>query len=146
MSIPKKRLLVISPNENLWENDKSILFLGKWCTLYSKKEELKKIDYLIHKYHWNSNKKLLKVSNFLEKLYEEKLTDLINSLSTIHNLNQSSKYLDIGCAKGFLMSDLKNAIPELEVCGLDISTYAKDHAMENIKNDIITRKKVITGI
>jgi SAM-dependent methyltransferase len=32
--------------------------------------------------------------------------------------------LDIGCARGFLIKDLMDALPGLEVFGVDISTYA----------------------
>jgi len=35
--------------------------------------------------------------------------------------------LDVGCAKGFLVKDLLDACPGLEVFGLDISEYALKH-------------------
>ena len=44
--------------------------------------------------------------------------------------------LDVGCAKGFLMHDLKNEIPNINVYGLDISKYAKENAMNTIKDYI----------
>jgi protein-L-isoaspartate(D-aspartate) O-methyltransferase len=41
--------------------------------------------------------------------------------------------LDIGCGKAFLLYDLKQAVPGLEVFGLDISQYAIDLAKEEVK-------------
>lgn len=41
-----------------------------------------------------------------------------------YGLNPGDRVLDIGCAKGFLVHDLRAALPGLEVWGLDISEYA----------------------
>ncbi len=45
-----------------------------------------------------------------------------------YTLPSSARILDIGCAKGFLMHDFKETLPDCEVRGLEISTYAKDMA------------------
>ena len=52
------------------------------------------------------------------------------------NLNNNSRFLDVGCAKGFLMHDLKIILPALKVYGIDISQYAKDNSILNIKKNI----------
>ena len=52
------------------------------------------------------------------------------------NLNNNSRFLDVGCAKGFLMHDLKIILPGLKVYGIDISQYAKDNSILNIKKNI----------
>lgn len=44
--------------------------------------------------------------------------------------------LDIGCAKGFLLEDLYKIIPELNLHGLDISSYAKTKANPIIQDNI----------
>ena len=49
------------------------------------------------------------------------------------NLNSSKKVLDIGCAKGFMMYDMKKLIPGITVKGIDISEYAIKNAMDEIK-------------
>lgn len=49
------------------------------------------------------------------------------------NLNKNLKVLDVGCAKGFMLFDLKEAIPNIEVEGVDISSYAIENAKEEIK-------------
>ncbi len=46
-----------------------------------------------------------------------------------YSLKAGQRVLDVGCAKGFLMKDLQALCPGLEVWGLDISTYALQHAV-----------------
>ena len=48
-------------------------------------------------------------------------------------LNDGSSVLDVGCAKGFMIYDFKKLIPKLKISGLDISSYARDSAFEEIK-------------
>lgn len=48
-------------------------------------------------------------------------------------LNSKSSVLDIGCAKGFMMHDFARLIPDIIVNGIDISKYAVENAMENMK-------------
>ncbi len=50
-------------------------------------------------------------------------------------LKPGDRLLDIGCAKGFLIKDLLDSLPGLEVFGLDIS----DYAIKNCHKDIIGR-------
>ena len=48
-------------------------------------------------------------------------------------LTGASSLLDIGCAKGFMMHDLAALIPGITVKGIDVSSYAIEHAMEDMK-------------
>lgn len=48
------------------------------------------------------------------------------------DLKPGDKVLDVGCAKGFLVNDLVEALPGLEVYGLDISDYALMNCHENV--------------
>jgi SAM-dependent methyltransferase len=50
-----------------------------------------------------------------------------------YGLKAGSKVLDVGCGKGFQMLELKLALPELEVRGLDISTYAIENSHPEMK-------------
>ncbi len=47
-------------------------------------------------------------------------------------LKPGDRVLDVGCAKGFLVNDLVEALPGLEVYGLDISEYALMNCHENV--------------
>lgn len=49
-----------------------------------------------------------------------------------YSLNSSSKILDIGCAKGFMLYDFQQMIPGIQVRGLDISEYAIHHAKPEV--------------
>jgi len=49
------------------------------------------------------------------------------------SLDANSKVLDVGCAKGFMLHDFREVIPGIEVSGLDISSYAIEHAKEEVK-------------
>ncbi len=41
-----------------------------------------------------------------------------------YNLPNNAKILDIGCGKGFLLRDFKLLLPEVEIFGIDVSSYA----------------------
>ena len=64
-------------------------------------------------------------------------TDTVAHIVDVYSLSNASKILDIGCAKGYMMYDLSLLIPEAEIKGVDISQYAKDHAIEPMKENIV---------
>ena len=49
------------------------------------------------------------------------------------NLTSSSSVLDIGCGKGFMLYDMVQLIPGITVKGMDISEYAIENAIEDMK-------------
>lgn len=48
-------------------------------------------------------------------------------------LSASSSVLDVGCAKGFMLHDMAELIPGITVKGVDVSGYAIEHAIEDMK-------------
>ena len=48
-------------------------------------------------------------------------------------LDGTSSVLDVGCAKGFMLHDLAEMIPGITVKGVDLSSYAIEHAMDDLK-------------
>ena len=50
-----------------------------------------------------------------------------------YKLDVNSSVLDIGCAKGFMMHDMARLIPGIIVKGIDISNYAIDNTIEDMK-------------
>lgn len=53
-----------------------------------------------------------------------------------YGLNSDSRVLEVGCAKGFLMHELMAHLPGLTVKGIDISTYAIEHAIPDARPHI----------
>ena len=50
-----------------------------------------------------------------------------------YGLSSQSRILDVGCAKGFMLHDFIQLTPGITVCGMDISQYAIENAVESIK-------------
>ena len=48
-------------------------------------------------------------------------------------LADDSEILDVGCAKGFMLHDFKQAIPRARVVGVDVSSYAVVHAIDTMR-------------
>jgi SAM-dependent methyltransferase len=67
--------------------------------------------------------------SYNEKYWKPVIPDLVAR----YNLNKNSKVLDVGCAKGFFLHDLLEAIPGISIYGLDISEYAISHSMDSVK-------------
>jgi len=51
-------------------------------------------------------------------------------------LTKESKVLDVGCAKGFFLHDLQEAIPGIEIHGIDVSAYAIENAIGTVRERV----------
>jgi len=69
--------------------------------------------------------------------YDGRWRKVADAMAAHYGLKAGDKVLDIGCGKGFLLYDLTQAVPGLEVRGLDISTYALEHAKPEIKDSLV---------
>ena len=49
------------------------------------------------------------------------------------SLTSNSSLLDVGCAKGFMLHDLAELIPDITVKGVDISQYAIDNVIADMR-------------
>lgn len=58
---------------------------------------------------------------------------VIPTLREHFKLTGKSSLLDVGCAKGFMLHDLVQLIPQITVKGIDISAYAIENAIEDMK-------------
>tara|TARA_B110001452_G_scaffold122498_1_gene101604 strand:- start:6343 stop:7008 length:666 start_codon:yes stop_codon:yes gene_type:complete len=62
---------------------------------------------------------------------------IVKAMIKYYKLNNNSKILDVGCAKGFMMYEFKRALPKSKVYGIDVSRYCKKNAVnKNIKKNI----------
>ena len=59
-------------------------------------------------------------------------------------LNSKSSVLDVGCAKGFMLYDLSKLIPGINLRGIDVSEYAINNSVSEIKKfvQIADAKKI----
>lgn len=58
---------------------------------------------------------------------------VVPTFQQFYNLNAQHSLLDVGCAKGFMLHDFAELIPGITVQGIDISEYAIEQAMLDIK-------------
>ena len=84
--------LALTSNKKFWKTNKNILFLGEWCKLYCKKEELKNFKSSTLKYHFDNPKKINNDIHYLDDLYERCLINLSKSLNEVHNKSYSERY------------------------------------------------------
>ena len=60
-------------------------------------------------------------------------TDTVRRFRDHYKLPDNASVLDVGCAKGFMMYDFNLLMPQMAISGLDISSYAYEHAVEEMK-------------
>lgn len=65
--------------------------------------------------------------------YDGRWRVVADALAKHYGLKAGDRVLDVGCGKGFLLYDLTQAVPGLEVRGLDLSRYALEHAKEEVR-------------
>jgi ubiquinone/menaquinone biosynthesis C-methylase UbiE len=65
--------------------------------------------------------------------YDGRWRKVAEAMIRHYELKPGDRILDVGCGKGFLLYDFAQAIPELEVSGIDISSYAIAHAKEEVQ-------------
>jgi protein-L-isoaspartate(D-aspartate) O-methyltransferase len=69
--------------------------------------------------------------------YDGRWRKVADAMVAHYGLRPGHRVLDVGCGKGFLLYDLTEAVPGLEVVGLEISTYAREHAKPEIRDSIV---------
>ena len=58
---------------------------------------------------------------------------VISTFQQHWGLTEKSSVLDVGCAKGFMLHDFVEMIPGINVKGVDISSYAIENAIEDMR-------------
>jgi hypothetical protein len=64
--------------------------------------------------------------------YDGRWLPVARRIAEHYSLPSNARILDVGAAKGFLMYDFLQILPQATVRGLDVSTYAKAHAHEGM--------------
>jgi len=76
--------------------------------------------------------------------YDGRWKGVVKKLQEVYGINSKSAVLDVGCAKGFLLYDLQEMIPGIQVAGLDISSYAINHAIDGYGKYLIKNGELPT--
>lgn len=70
--------------------------------------------------------------SYNSKYWSEVVKDFID----YYNLDEGSKILDVGCAKGFMLYDLFKLNSNLDLHGVDISKYAIENSVTEINHKL----------
>jgi SAM-dependent methyltransferase len=70
--------------------------------------------------------------NYLPRFWQP----VIPTLREHFKLEAGTSLLDVGCAKGFLLHDLRQLIPGIQVAGVDISDYAIDNSLASVREHL----------
>jgi len=65
--------------------------------------------------------------------YDGRWKSVAEKLIATYNLKSDARILDVGCGKAFLLYELKQLLPDAEVCGFDISQHGLADAPESIR-------------
>ncbi len=69
--------------------------------------------------------------------YDGRWVPIAKKMVERYRLSPGLRVLDVGCAKGYLIKDLMDVCPGLDVWGLDISGYAIQHAHPDVQGRIV---------
>ena len=67
-------------------------------------------------------------------IYDGRWKPVARRLKEYYGLGDWAGILDIGCAKGFLLYDFRELMPQASLAGIDISSYAYDNSVESIRH------------
>jgi protein-L-isoaspartate(D-aspartate) O-methyltransferase len=65
--------------------------------------------------------------------YDGRWLDVARRMAKHYGLKPGDRVLDVGCGKGFLLYEFTQAVPGIEIVGLDVSRYALDHAKDEVR-------------
>ena len=65
--------------------------------------------------------------------YDGRWRPVAEAITKHYALKSRDKILDVGCGKGFLLYEFTQAVPGVEVAGIDISRYAIENSKEEVR-------------
>ncbi len=65
--------------------------------------------------------------------YDGRWRAVAEALAARYHLKPGSRILDVGCGKGFLLYELTQVVPGVQIMGIDISAYAIECAKEEVR-------------
>lgn len=93
------------------------------------KAEAAEIAKKFGKDYWDGDRKL----GYGGYTYDGRWRTVAEAMAKHYALKPGQRVLDVGCGKAFLLYELTQVVPGLEVAGIDISEYAIEHAKAEVK-------------
>ncbi len=97
------------------------------------KAEAAKIAKKFDQEYWDGDRK----TGYGGFYYDGRWKTVAKALKEHYGLKSGDRILDVGCGKGFLLHDLKEEVPGIEIQGIDISKYAIENAKEEVKKHLL---------
>ena len=69
--------------------------------------------------------------------YDGRWATIMPSIIKEYGLSNKSSILDVGSKKGFFLHDLKQALPEIKIKGVENHSYPIEQSMLSVKEDIL---------
>lgn len=87
-----KYFLATTAIESCWDTTKSILFLGSWCQLYSRKSFIEKLDWRLMDSPFQGVSNTNDAYIYIDDIYEKTLPFIVKALNSTHQTNFSLRY------------------------------------------------------
>ena len=65
--------------------------------------------------------------------YDGRWRTIAEDMAKHYRIKPGDKILDVGCGKAYLLYEFTQAVPGVEVAGIDISDYAIEHSKEEVR-------------
>jgi protein-L-isoaspartate(D-aspartate) O-methyltransferase len=93
------------------------------------KAEAAKVAGRFDREYWDGDRKF----GYGGMRYDGRWRAVAEAMARHYGLKSGDRVLDVGCGKGFLLYEFTQAVPGLQVCGLDLSSYAVENAKEEVR-------------
>jgi protein-L-isoaspartate(D-aspartate) O-methyltransferase len=82
--------------------------------------------------YWDGDRRI----NYGGYRYDGRWAKVAKAMADHYGIKPGDRILDIGCGKGFLIYDFTQVVPGVEVRGIDVSEYAIENALDDIKDKV----------
>ncbi|MEM7620837.1 MAG: class I SAM-dependent methyltransferase [Pseudomonadota bacterium] len=82
--------------------------------------------------YWDGDRRI----NYGGYKYDGRWAKVATAMRDHYGIKPGDKILDIGCGKGFLLYDFTQVVPGVEVAGIDVSAYAIENALDDVKSNL----------